>query len=145
MQRRLMLSLALGLCLWISGLCAQRVAAASTSTTTTVMVPMRDGTLLATDVYLPAGNGPWPVALARTPYGRTDFQNTGGGHGGIAISDLLKSGIALVVQDTRGRGASQGLGLPVVDDGWGERQDGLDTVNWIRSQPWYNGKIATYG
>ncbi len=138
--------LVLGLCLWISAGCAEKIAAAAAPpTAATVMVPMRDGTLLATDVYLPAGNGPWPVALARTPYGRTDFQNSGGGHGGIPPADMLNRGIALVVQDTRGRGASQGMALPVVDDGWGEHQDGLDTVHWIRRQPWYNGKIATYG
>src|SRR5712692_10167558 len=108
MRRHPLLILLLGLCVGLNALYAKPAAAAAVPSST-AMVPMRDGTLLATDIYLPAGNGPWPVALARTPYGRTDFQNSGGGHGGIPPADLLQSGIALVVQDTRGRGASQGM------------------------------------
>jgi putative CocE/NonD family hydrolase len=135
--------LVLGLCL--SGPCARRVAAAAVPTAATVMVPMRDGTLLATDVYIPAGNGPWPVALARTPYGRADFRSAGGGHGGIPPIQFTSNGMALVAQDMRGTGASQGMGAYFVADAWGELQDGLDTVNWIRSQHWCNGKLATYG
>jgi putative CocE/NonD family hydrolase len=50
-----------------------------------------------------------------------------------------------VAQDVRGRFASEGEARPFVDDGWGERQDGLDTVNWLRRQPWCNGRIATFG
>ncbi len=108
------------------------------------MVPMRDGTLLATDIYLPAGNGPWPVVLVRTPFGRTDFWS-GADNGGIPSASVLNRGIAVVVQDTRGIGASKEISLYFVDEGWGGHPDGLDTVNWIRSQPWSNGKIATYG
>src|SRR5690349_2028583 len=128
MRRYLALGSLLGLCLWAHGLCAARVSAAATPTQSTVMLPMRDGTLLATDVYLPAGAGPWPIALARTPYGRGGY---GGGH-----AALNQDGMALVAQDVRGRGASQGKARPLVDEGWGEHQDGADTVTWIRRQPW---------
>jgi predicted acyl esterase len=145
MQRHLLLSLLPALFLWVNGLCTAKIAAAAVTPTSTVMVPMRDGTLLATDIYLPAGDGPWPVALARTPYGRTDFRNPSGGHGGIPSISFLTNGMALVVQDVRGTGASKGEALFPVNEGWGEHQDGLDTVNWIRSQPWCNGKLATYG
>jgi predicted acyl esterase len=110
----------------------------------TVQVPVRDGVMLATDIYLPAGEGPWPVALARTPYDKNDFRS-GGGHGGVAPARFTNGGIVLVVQDVRGRGASPGRAQPAFADAKGERQDGADTVAWIRQQPWCNGKIATFG
>src|SRR5712692_8394666 len=131
MRCHLVLSLWLGLCFWTNGLAITPVGAAVLPSST-VRVPMRDGTLLATDVYLPAGNGPWPAALARTPFGRADFRKSSGGHGGIPSSRFLNAGIALVVQDVRGRFGSQGELRPIVNEGWGERQDGLDTVHWIR-------------
>jgi predicted acyl esterase len=142
MRRHLLLSLLLALCVGMNVPFARPAAAATPSST--VMVPMRDGTLLTTDLYLPPGNGPWPVVLVRTPYGRTDFWR-GGDNGGIPAARFLNSGIAVVVQDTRGTGASMGISLYFADEGWGGHPDGLDTVNWIRSQPWCNGKIAGYG
>jgi hypothetical protein len=103
----------------------------------TVMVAMRDGVTLATDVYLPEGDGPFPVVLTRTFYPR-------GGLG--AVGPLFNTkGMAFVVQDNRGRGESQGEDRVFADDGWGERQDGADTVTWIREQAWCNGKIGTFG
>jgi len=96
-------------------------------------VPMSDGTLLATDVYLPQeGKGPWPVIMLRTPYGRQSGK-----------PDL--PGYAIVMQDVRGRGTSQGHARPFFDDGWTEHQDGLDTVKWVLAQPWCNGRIGTMG
>jgi predicted acyl esterase len=101
----------------------------------TEMVPMADGVKLATDVWLPAGQGPWPVALARTPYNKD----------GIKGEAFNGNGVALVVQDVRGRGASEGEARPFFADGWGAHQDGLETAQWIVQQPWCNGKIATFG
>lgn len=104
-----------------------------------VMVPMRDGMGLATDVYLPPSGGPaYPVVLARSVYGRG---------AGAQLSQVFNAmGIAFVVQDTRGRGESVGAkDMVFADDGWGEHQDGLDTVNWIREQSWCNGKVGTWG
>ena len=98
----------------------------------THMVPMSDGVRLATDVRAGAGAGPWPVVLLRTPYGR---KITMGG-----LDDY-----AVVSQDVRGRGDSEGQARPFFDDGWGEHQDGLDTVKWILEQPWCNGRIGTTG
>jgi predicted acyl esterase len=104
----------------------------------TYSVAMRDGTRLATDVYLPAGPGPFPVVLLRTPYDK----NIGGGIG----ADGVRRGYAVVIQDTRGRNASEGQNLPFEGDGWWEnRQDGYDTLEWIAAQPWCNGKIGTMG
>ncbi len=103
----------------------------------TVMLPMRDGTRLATDVYLPEGEGPWPSRLIRTPYGRTRYQNEYG--------KRKDHGYAMVVQDMRGRFESEGKDLAFLDCGWNENQDGVDTLNWIAEQPWCDGNIGTEG
>lgn len=100
---------------------------------TTEMVPMRDGTKLATDFYLPKGDGPFPVVLIRTPYERNGAEG------------FVGQGYAVVIQSTRGRYKSEGISRVFVDDGWGSNQDGADVVNWIASQKWCNGKIGTFG
>ena len=104
----------------------------------TVMLPMKDGTKLATDVFLPSKKGAaFPVILVRTVYNKAQ---------GPMLALVFKSmGMATVVQDTRGRFASEGKDMVFGDDGWGERQDGADTVAWIKHQPWCNGKIGTWG
>lgn len=103
----------------------------------TAMVPMRDGVKLATDVYLPAGDGPWPVILARTPYSRKAGQGLAKG--------FTSAGYAVVAQDVRGRFDSEGENKPFLFDGWGAHQDGFDTCQWICAQPWCNGRIGTTG
>jgi len=101
-----------------------------------VMVPMRDGARLATDIFLPRGEGPWPVVLFRTPYGKD---------GEIPTAHLEK-GYAVVRQDFRGRFDSEGADdMPFINDGWGRLQDGYDTIEWIAEQPWCSGKIGTAG
>lgn len=101
-----------------------------------VMVPMRDGVKLATNVFLPAGEGPWPVVLSRTPYGK-----------GRAKSrekrelKYLQSGYVRVVQDCRGRFDSEGEYRAFIDD----MNDGYDTVEWIAAQPWCDGKVGMIG
>ena len=119
-------------------------------TPTLHMVEMRDGVRLATDVYVPEGQGPWPVILGRTPYGR---QHPGSvklypatpSRKGVTRQEVLDSGIAIVIQETRGVGDSEGE-IPLENpDSWGELQDGYDTVAWIREQAWCNGRIAGAG
>ncbi|NIA13594.1 MAG: CocE/NonD family hydrolase [Nitrospiraceae bacterium] len=102
-----------------------------------VMVPTRDGTELATDYFLPEGDGPFPVVVARSVYGR--------GAGPMLAKGLEKQGLAFVVQDTRGRGGSQGKDWVFADDGWGKNQDGADLIDWVVAQPWCNGKVGTWG
>lgn len=115
-------------------------AEASHPAKTTYRVVMRDGTRLATDVYLPSeGKGPWPAIFVRTPYNK----NAGGESMAAAVG---KKGYALVCQDIRGRFESEGTGtLLFVSDGWGRNQDGHDSLAWIARQPWCDGKIGTWG
>ena len=100
----------------------------------TIKLPMKDGVKLATDVHLPTGDGPFPVIFLRTTYNRT--------MGAMLAPEALKRGFAFVIQDTRGRFASEGENLAFDADAWGEHQDGLET---IVKQPWCSGKIGTFG
>lgn len=105
-----------------------------------VMVPMRDGVRLATDIYLPMQGGrplpgPFPVLLTRTPYGKTRVDS-------VATAQLMAShGYADVIQDVRGRFSSEGKFYLYIHEG----EDGFDTAVWIGRQPWSNRKIGTYG
>ncbi|OFX29329.1 MAG: hypothetical protein A2W92_11455 [Bacteroidetes bacterium GWA2_42_15] len=88
---------------------------------------------LATDVYLPDENKTYPVILVRTPYQKENFQKN-------AIK-FIKQGYAVVVQDCRGKFGSGGAFYAFKN----EREDGLKTIDWIKKQPWHNGKVAGYG
>lgn len=103
----------------------------------TCMVQMSDGKHLATDVYLPDGEGPFPVVFSRTPYGRTKASGSAAG--------INASGCAFVVQDMRGRFDSEGENLPFIGCGWGEHKDGFQSIAWLHKQPWCNGKVCTMG
>lgn len=103
----------------------------------TVMVPMRDGILLATDLYLPP-RLPAPVVVMRTPYGRD--REEGGAVG--ALIAFARRGYVTVSQDCRGTGGSE-------PDSWDylvhESEDSVDCVEWITRQPWYGGFIGSFG
>lgn len=105
----------------------------------TIKIAMSDNIHLATDVYLPSGKGPFPVILSRTPYGRS------GEHHSNQASSLNRDGFAYVIQDARGRFDSEGENFPFIGCGWVKHHDGVDTLAWLRSQPWCNGKIGTIG
>ncbi len=105
----------------------------------TLRIAMSDGIHLATDVYLPAGKGPFPVVLTRTPYGRSGKNKSETGE------RFTRNGCAYVVQDMRGRFDSEGESIPFNGCGWSEHKDGIETLAWIRKQPWCNGKIGTIG
>ena len=103
---------------------------------------MSDGVRLAADLYLPAGPGPWPVLLERTPYNKeTSVEVLQVG----SPAYFASRGYAVVIQDTRGRFKSEGEFYPFRDDGWGERRDGYDTVEAIAGQKWCNGRVGTLG
>lgn len=108
------------------------------SADTMIMVPMRDGVGLATDVYLPKdGEGPFPSIFVKTPY---DFNRIEGAQLEWAIESIQR-GYAFVVQNERGRYYSGGdweiLGRP--------REDGFDSIDWIAKQPWSDGNVGTLG
>lgn len=96
-----------------------------------IKVPMRDGVRLATTVCLPEGDGPFPVVLVRTAYNRV----------GIPGPAYAERGLALVVQDVRGRYDSEGEYYPFIN----EEADGADTLRWLRGQAWCNGKVGMLG
>lgn len=103
-----------------------------------VMVPMSDGTRLATDVYRPESDAPVATLLQRTPYDKdvSSFHNFT-----LEISKLVEAGYAVVVQDVRGRFRSEGRFEPFVDEG----ADGAVTVEWIADQVWSNGQVGMFG
>jgi putative CocE/NonD family hydrolase len=117
-------------------LCAGALSAAPDriSTALDVAVPMRDGVRLSANVFRPEGPGRYPTILVRTPYGK-----------GSAISPnyvpFVERGYAVVVQDVRGRYASEGVFRPLEQ----EPADGGDTLDWIARQPWSDGKIGMLG
>lgn len=104
-----------------------------------VLVPMRDGVRLATDVYRPEGSGQHPVVLERTPNGkqRTVTSLTLA----LLLPDLVERGYAVVVQDMRGRFNSVGDWEPFRC----EINDGFDTVRWAATQPWSTGRVGMVG
>ena len=108
-----------------------------------IMVPMRDGVQLATDIYLPADNAsvtePIPAVFCRTPYVKESARY-------VEIADFfLPKGYAVVLQDLRGRNHSEGLGqyYHVANDE--EGHDGYDSIEWIAEQKWSNGKVGMVG
>jgi len=100
-----------------------------------VMVEMRDGVRLATDVYKPVGmKGPLPVVLARLPYDKNNV--------GVVGRLFAERGYIYVIQDCRACFASEGdVFVPMVYD----REDGMDTVEWIAEQEWFDGNLGTWG
>lgn len=107
-----------------------------------VMMPMRDGIRLATDIYRPKTEGKVPIIFSRTPY---NFNSWGDGEQRTRTAkkalELVKKGYAYVVQNERGRYYSEGewdiLGVPLTD--------GYDAFTWMKDQTWSNGKIGTLG
>lgn len=103
-----------------------------------VYVPMRDGVHLAADLYLPAGPGSFPTLVTRSPYGKD---------GGVSQATpararrLAASGYAVLVQDCRGSGNSEGEYHYYYDDA----DDGHDTVEWVAQQPWCSGRVGFFG
>ena len=99
-----------------------------------VRMQMRDGVRLSANVFLPHAEGRYSTLLIRTPYGK----------GKDLIPNyrvFIESGFAVVVQDVRGRYESGGVFRPYIQ----ELNDGDDTLNWIASQRWSDGKVSMLG
>jgi len=107
-----------------------------------IMVPMRDGIRLATDVYRPKGDKPVPIVFSRTPYNVNPWRD-GKINTGLyeTAYNVVSRGYAYVVQNERGRFFSEGewdiLGPPI--------SDGYDALTWMADQPWSNGKVGLFG
>jgi len=113
-----------------------------------IMVPMRDGIKLATDVYRPAQEGQWPVLLTRVPYNKDlrfpvpqlqekrIFLELN-----LDSERVVQAGYVIIAQDTRGRYASEGEFTPFLQ----EAEDGADTIAWAAVQPWSTGKVGMFG
>ena len=107
-----------------------------------VMMPMRDGIRLSTNIYRPKTNDKVPVIFSRTPY---NFNSWGDGKERTrtlqSALQMVEKGYAYVVQNERGRYFSEGewdiLGVPLTD--------GYDAFTWLSNQAWSNGKIGTIG
>lgn len=118
-----------------------------------VMIPMRDGVLLATDIYFPAtyvdsAKQQFPVILERTPYGKhlpSRSERTAQSEATLSRDEVaeffVRQGYIVIYQDCRGRYRSQGYFVKYTSDG----EDGYDTCAWIIARPWSNGRIGTIG
>ena len=98
-----------------------------------VKVKMRDGVVLAADIYRPVSDEKFPVLLERTPYNRADEATM--------ANELASHGYVVVLQDTRGRYESGGDFYPFRN----ERSDGYDTVEWAAQLARSNGKVGMFG
>jgi len=106
-----------------------------------LMVRMRDGAHMATDIYRPAQNGqaipgPLPVLFNRTPYNKLDSERVNGFNRWFA-----ERGYIAVIQDCRGCYRSEGD----VDFLLPEAEDGYDTMMWLKQQDWAGDKVGCWG
>lgn len=101
-----------------------------------IMVEMRDGVKLATDVYRPPEGLPGPTLLARLPYNKDRPTVLA-----FSLDRITQAGYAVVLQDMRGRYASEGEFTLTLD----EASDGVETIDWITRQPWSNGLVGMFG
>ncbi|MDH3532256.1 MAG: CocE/NonD family hydrolase [Gammaproteobacteria bacterium] len=110
--------------------------------TKSVMVPMRDGVRLSTDLYMPAGaTGKLPTILMRDPYDKNVSTSAGHAYRFELLMSFVRKGFVVAIQDIRGRFESEGRYVP----GKNNRHDGYDTVTWLTDQPWSNDRVATFG
>jgi len=98
---------------------------------------LSDGTVLVSDHYHPAGEGPWPTLLMRQPYGREIASTVVYAH----PVWWARHGYHVVIQDVRGRGGSEGTFYPFRN----EAKDGAETIAWVRGLAASNGRVGMYG
>jgi uncharacterized protein len=99
-------------------------------------VPMSDGVVLAGDLYLPPGDGPFATVVRKTPYERRLRPELD--------LHLARSGFAVLVANQRGRYDSEGSFYQFRNESV-DHTDGRDTIEWAAAQPWSDGNVGTYG
>lgn len=103
-----------------------------------VPVALRDGTLLTTDLYLPAQEGhtvaPQPALLLRTPYNKGEANS-------VQAMRWARRGYVVAIQDVRGRYSSEGTFTAFAQ----EDVDGYDTIEWLAALPECDGRVGTWG
>ena len=113
-----------------------RAASATGLQQADVEVRMRDGVVLRADLLLPGSEGKFPALVYRTPYGKhfalKEYKT---------FEKAVARGYAVVVQDVRGRYASDGEFVAYRNEG----RDGYDTIEWVAKQPWCDGNVGTFG
>ena len=104
--------------------------------TRNLRVPMRDGVELMADHWAPA-DGPegLPTVLIRTTYGSHTLTTT------PIVRPIAERGFQVLVTNARGTFGSGGTFDPFRN----ERDDGLDTIDWVIKQPWFGDAIVLYG
>ncbi|GAA2370779.1 CocE/NonD family hydrolase [Dactylosporangium salmoneum] len=102
--------------------------------TRAIPIRMRDGVILRADHYGPALDAEVPTVMVRTPYGR-------GAPVSLLCRAVAQRGFNVFIQSCRGTSDSGGTFEPLLQ----EREDGLDSLDWLRCQPWYDGRLLTYG
>jgi putative CocE/NonD family hydrolase len=102
-----------------------------------VPATMRDGVVLYANIFRPAEEGSYPVALARTPYGKDFFSISPY----LDAVRLARNGYIVVIQDVRGQGNSGGAWKPFEY----EALDGYDTVEWAAQLPNSNANVGMFG
>lgn len=128
----------LRICIYFFIFIVQAFAAEELKPDLTIMIPMRDGTELPTDLYLPSPQARGlPCILLRSPAGRHVYCKD--------FAKLAQEGYVVAIQETRSALDPEGKTFPFVSDGWGKLQDGYDTVEWLAQSPYTNGKIGTWG
>lgn len=100
---------------------------------------MRDGVVLRADVYRPAGEGPWPTLVVRTPYNKRGAADNL--WNGFSPTEVARKGFMMVIQDVRGRYASDGAWEPLRH----ESLDGADTIAWAAELAGSNGRVGMLG
>jgi putative CocE/NonD family hydrolase len=101
-----------------------------------VEIKMRDGVVLRADLLLPSSGGQFPVLIYRTPYGKDNAPKEWN-----TFDKAVARGYVVVIQDVRGRYASDGE----FDAYKNEGRDGYDTIEWAAGEPWSNGIVGNFG
>lgn len=103
------------------------------------MIPMRDGVHLSAYLYLPAGEGKWPVVFEQR------YADISGAGTRKNAAEMARHGYAVAMVNFRGSQESEGAYVGYRALAWGEKQDGYDVCEWLASQTWSTGKVGTFG